>query len=367
MATRTRRRWVWLVVAAVLLVLGAWLMRSTEPPERPPPPEVVLPKRMTNEEKDRNAKRQTWLPPAVVLDGGLPPAPQRPKDPVLAMMPPEVKRGAVVAEINAILNTDLGGLMAECVFGDEDEGSFLTQLRDAGLDPRTKLDRVAMMDDAFVVTGDFRGARFREFLPTEGLTTKQYGRSGEIYEIARPDGGVQVLGSWDNQMLIAADDEEKMKALLDRLDGVGPQRPGVIDDSQAYGEVYGVVAGDALADVVGSEDAKLGETIRQAARSVRVHADMSHDVGVVADIDSSDPSKTEDLRRSLGSALALARMQAQARGKKDEAEILDLAHVRGAEGGGFRLEAGVPHGYLEKSLKACIARNKERRSRRDGG
>lgn len=369
MATvRKRRRWVWLVAAAVLLVLGAWLMRSAEPPERPPPPEVSLPRRMTHEDRERNEKRQTWLAPAVAFDGGLAPAPQRPKDPVLAMMPPEVKRGAMVAEVNAILNSELGPLMVACVFGDEGEGSLLTELRDAGLDPRTKLDRVAMMDDALVVTGDFRGARFRDFLPASGMTTKQYGKRGEIYEITRPDGGLEVLGSWDDQMLIAADDVASMKTLLDRLDGTGPQRPGVIDDSMAYGEVYGVIAGDAIADAVGSEDAKLGETIRQATRTVNLHADMSHDVGLVADVQPSDAAKTEELRRSLGSALALARMQAQARGKKDEAELFDLAHVRGAEEGGtFRLEAGLPYAYLEKSLKACVEKRKERRARRAAG
>ena len=54
-------------------------------------------------------------------------------------------------------------------------------------------------------------------------------------------------------------------------------------------------------------------------------------------------------------------MQAQARGKTDEADLLDLAHVRSAEGGSdFRLEAGLPYEFMEKTFKKCIADRKER-------
>ena len=124
---------------------------------------------------------------------------------------------------------------------------------------------------------------------------------------------------------------------------------------------YEVIASGMLADLIGREDARLGETIRQSAKSVQLHMDVSHDVGLVADIESGDPQKTEELRRTIGSALSLARMQAQAKGKKEEADILDLAHVRSAEGGSdFRLEAGLPYEYMEQAFRQCIAERKER-------
>jgi hypothetical protein len=291
----------------------------------------------------------------------VPSAPTRARDPVLAMMPAEVKRAAVVAEFNAIVNSELGGLMTDCLFGDS---NFLSELRDAGMDPTTKVDRVAMVDDSLVVTGDFKNAQWRKFLPDDAVA-KGYGRSGELIEVPLDDGGVQTFAVWGGQMFVAGGDEASQKAMMDRLDGSGPQGTPVLDDSMAYGEVYGVLASAALADLIGKQDARLGETIRQSAKDVQVHMDVSHDVGLVADIGSGDPQKAEELRRTLGSALSLARMKAQAEGKTDQADLLDLAHVRSAEGGAdFRLEAGLPYEFMEKTFRQCIADRKERQNRK---
>lgn len=359
MARRRRTAWVWLVVAALLLAGGAWLMRGAEPPERPAPPPVRLPTRMNSDERQRASNRRTWVPMAVA-DAG-PTAPPPAKDPVLAMMPAEVKRGAVVAEFNAIVNSELGGLMTECLFG---EGEFLGELRDAGLDPTTKVDRVAMVDDSLVVTGDFKNAGWKKFLPADAVA-KGYGSKGELIEVRREDGGVESFAAWGGQMFVAGGDEASQKAILDRLDGNGPPSKPVLDDTMAYGEVYGVIASGMLADLIGQQDARLGQTIRESAKSVQLHMDVSHDVGLVADVASQDPTKTEELRRSLGSALSLARMQAQARGKNEEADLLDLAHVRSAEGGSdFRLEAGLPYEFVEKTFRKCIADRKERARQR---
>ena len=358
MAQRRRTPWVWLIVAAVLLAGGAWLMRGAEPPSRPPPPPVRLPTRMNKSENQRADDRRTWVPVAAPDAGFVKPPPAR--DPILALMPAEVKRAAVVAEFNAIINSELGGLMTECLFGEDD---FLSDLKDAGMDPTTKVDRVAMIDDSLVVTGDFKNSQWKKFLPPEAVG-KGYGRQGEMIEVQREDGGVQTFAVWGGQMFIAGGNEASQKVILDRLEGNGPpQATSVLDDSMAYGEVYGVIASGMLADLVGREDARLGETIRQSAKSVQLHMDVSHDVGLVADIQSGNPQTTEELRRTIGSALSLARMQAQAKGKTDEADLLDLAHVRSAEGGSdFRLEAGLPYEYMEKTFRQCIADRKKEKS-----
>jgi hypothetical protein len=58
-------------------------------------------------------------------------------------------------------------------------------------------------------------------------------------------------------------------------------------------------------------------------------------------------------------------MQAAAQGKKDQADLLDLARVESAEGGSdFRFAAGVPHEFMKKGLEQCVAR---RAARRDAG
>ncbi len=359
---RRRRRWLWLLAAAVLLAAGAWLMRGAEPPEREHGPPVNIPTRMTAVERRRNEERATWLPPVTVTDAGqLLSPPPRPRDPVLAALPPKVERAAVVVEANAIRNSELGELLVQCLFEGEDD--FLGRLRDAGLDPLVQVDRVGVFDDTVMVSGDFKATRWKELLGTATATATGYGRQGELLALPGRDGGVQAhLATWGGQLLLVGDDPEALKQALDRLDGTGPQRPGVLSESQAWGEVYGVVNGGALADVVGQEDEKLARVLREAAKTVELHVDVGRDVGLSADVGGDDPAKAEELRRALGSALALARAQAQARGRTDEADVLDLARVHAAEGGAsFRLEAGLPHDFIAKSLKKCV---EERRARR---
>jgi len=276
-------------------------------------------------------------------------------------MPPEVKRAAVVAEFNAIVNSELGGLMTECLFGDSD---FLNELRDAGMDPTTRVDRVAMVDDSLVVTGDFKESGWKKFLPPDAVS-KGYGRQGQMIEVPREDGGVETFAVWGGQMFVAGGDEASQKAILDRLEGNGPQTKPVLDESMAYGDVYGLITSGMLADLVGKQDPRVADAIRESAQDVQLHMDVSHDGGMVADVQSGDPQKADELRRTIGSALSLARMKAQAEGKNDQADLLDLTHVGSANGSpGFRLEAGVPYEYMEKTFRQCVADRKERARKR---
>lgn len=346
---------LWLVVAAVLLALGAWLMRGAEPPERPATPEVRLPTRKTREEVRQAEVRRTWIAPEVP-DAGVKRAPA--KDPMLAMMPAEVKRGAVVAEFNAIMNSDLGQKLTKCLFDDAD----LTWFRDAGLDPVNGIDRVAMIDDNAVVTGDFSRVPWDSF----GSIAKDYGPRAKLYET---DEG-RSFAVWNGQLLIAGRDESSIKATLDRLEYGGLQQGApVVDESMAYGEVYGMVNAGFIASMLDKQDPKLAQLVRQSAESMQLHMDVSHDVGMVADVTPSDPATADELRRALGAAVSLARMRAVSAGNQDEASILDLARVHGAgEGGGFRLEAGVPYEIMSKALDECVAQQElSKRQRPDAG
>lgn len=366
MATPRRRTWPWLALAAVLLGLGAWLMRGAEPEAPEPAREVRLPLRMTAAERTKGASRRTWAPEALPAAT----APARRRDPVLALVPAELQRGAVVAEFNAIVNSDLGGLMTRCLFSGSAGEEFLSSLRDAGMDPTTSIDRVAMIDDAVVLTGNFQSAAIERLLPGE-VTRRDYGKKGQLLETARPDGGVISFASWGGQLLIAGGDQASQKTLLDRLDGSGPTVSSALDESMAYGEVYGVLTAAAFSRAFGRSDPQLAEQLSQSVKAVQLHADVTHDVGLVADVEPRDAASTDALRRSLGSALALARVNAQARGQAEQAEVLDLARVRAPDkSGAFRLEAGLPYEFLRKAFEDCIAsqqrRDGDRRARSSG-
>lgn len=352
--------WVWLVAAVLLLAGGAWLMRGAEPPPRDPPSPVKLPIGMSMQEQQRSSQRRTWTP--LVIDAGN--APARPRDPILALMPTTAKHGVMVAEVSAILNSEFGSLLQQCFFEDS---RFMQDLRDAGLDPTTTVDRVAVIDDAFVITGNFKNAGWRRYMPEDAIT-KDYGRHGLIVESTRADGGMEVGATWSDQMFIFGQSEESLKSILDRLEGNAPaEEHPVLDENDAYGDVYGVVTPSALSYVLGKSDPALGNLVEQSAKNVQLHMNVGHDVGMVASVAPNDPAKTDELRRALGSALSLARMKAVADGRPEEAELLDLARVGAAEkNGAFQLEAGLPHDFLEKALRDCIEmRAKSARNAKD--
>jgi len=357
-----KKRWLWRIVAAVLLGLGAWLMSGAEPPVHVAP-EISLPRRMSRTELGRNVARQTWVAPERLDDAGVAvPRTDGPRDPVLAAMPSEVKYAAVVVEANAIRNSAVGDLLIDCMFAGRPE--MLEDLRDAGLDPLNGVDRVAMADRTMMVSGDFSRADLKSILGAE--SSQQWGKHSTLYTMSDGQSDrTSMAGVWNNQMLVVGRDAAEVKATLDRLDGVGGSGPSVLKPENAYGEMYGTLTGAGLARMLGDENPELAKIITEAAGTVNLHADVSRDVGLVADIEGSDPKKTEELRKSLGSALTLARLQAKAEGRTDEVSVLDLAKVGTAEEGtAFRLEAGLPFSFLEKNLKACAEKGRDRRARR---
>ena len=362
-----KRRWPWLVVAALLFAVGAWLMAGSEEVDTHKDKKVSLPRYMTSTERKRNADRQTMPVASQPVAEGAPAPPPQIRDPVLAAMPTEIKNGAVVIEANAIRNSDLGNLMVECVF--TGQGDMLAKMKDAGFDPLSNLDRIAVADDALMLTGDFSKA---DLPALAGATSKrQFGANSELYGRSRSDGGEgQQLGLWKGQVLVVGDTEDDVTTVLDRLDGKGdPAAKRVLTEADQYGEMYGVLKPGPLADGFSESNPALAKLLQDAASSIKLHADVSHDVGMVADIEGTDPSKTQDLRKALGTALTLAKLQAEAKGDTNAAEVLGYARVAQSKGesASFHVEAGLPYEFLEKQLKRCIEEKKKRFSERDAG
>ncbi len=359
MATKKKARWPWLVLAALLFALGAWLMSGSEELETKKEKKVSLPRYMTSTERKRNDDRRTM--PAVLMPEVAGKTEKQVRDPVLAGMPSVVKKAAVVIEANAIRNSDLGDLMIECMV--PAENPLLDRMLDAGFNPIEGLDRVAIADDALMITGDFSKTNFEELTGATGR--RQFGENSEIYTRYRADGGTSgQFAVWKNQMMVFGDSTDEITTVLDRLDGKDADGPRALTEADAYGEVYGILKPEAFSRGLEKENPQLAALLNEAASQIKLHADVSRDVGVVADIQGVDAAKTQDLRKSLGTALTLMKLQAEAKGEKDRAEVLSFARVEKArdDGANFSLEAGLPYEVLEAQLKRCVAENRARRA-----
>lgn len=357
-----RKRWWWLVVGALLLAAAAWLSRG-EPEEAHRNASVVLPRAMTEREAARAQERST-LVAAPLPAAAAPSPPEPPKDPVLAVFPAKVQSVALVMEVNAIKNSDLGPLIIDCL-GNDDPGMEL--MRDAGFDAFEQIDRFGFIDDLVIASGDFRS-----FTPSKLDRVSpmvEYGPDAVLYTPLRADGGETRVhfGMWRKQLIVGGGDLDAIKAALDRLSAGGASAPGVLTPDDAYGELYGVLEKQGLQTLFDDADPAIAQVVERTASRVKLHADVTHDVGVVADVEGNSPRDTEDLRQALTSALSLARLQAQATGQTEAAEVLSHAKALAlAQGEGrFRLEAGLPYALLATQLRKCAARRRAEHA--DGG
>ncbi|MGC4120859.1 MAG: hypothetical protein QM765_41035 [Myxococcales bacterium] len=125
-----------------------------------------------------------------------------------------------------------------------------------------------------------------------------------------------------------------------------------IDETQTYGEVYGVLGMDLISELVGKDQPQLAQKIQEAAKNVQLHVSAMGDVGLTAQVEGSNDEKVTDLAKSLGAALSLARLKAQADGDPKLAELLDYARVSPG-GSSFALELALPMAFLEKHLAFC--------------
>ena len=157
---------------------------------------------------------------------------------------------------------------------------------------------------------------------------------------------------WGDSLLHLGDSEEDAHQVLDAIEGRGPAPRPLLTPEQSYGELYGVVAGPDLASLVGGSDS-WSAALAEAASRMELHLDARRDVALVADVSGDDPAKLEDLGKTLGGALALARAQARARGDTDAAELLSYARVSPTHGSAISLEVALPLEAVARRLAFC--------------
>jgi hypothetical protein len=354
---RADRRSLWLGAAALLLGLAAYFMSG---PEEAPKPEarVDFPVRQNPDVQARAVRRRTLLPllaAAAAVDAGH--KRLRSSDPVLAALPPKGPgTSAVVFEANAIRNSPVGELLFDCLRTRHHGQDPLEDFRQrSGIDLSRDLDRMAVSNHAVLLSGNFQNANWDQLFagaPSKG----NYGDQGVIYDISArtSDKGPQALGRWGNQMIIEGETPADIEAVIDRLEGRAPDAPPILDESDTYGEVYGVIDPADLASALPSDVGNVADQLKNAAQQVKMHIDASGDVAMVADISGSDSQQVGDLAKTLGGALALGRLKVQGDGPGDKllGDLLDQAKVIPADGS-FRTELALPMSVLQKHLGWC--------------
>jgi len=344
-----KRKGLWLVLAALLLALSAWLMsRGDKEKSTARPPKVDFPRHENPEESTRNSKRRTLAPlpmPSADSEGY-----RSKRDPMLVALPADPKRSAMVFELEALKESPIMQVWLDCLLArDSREKLDLARFKDRfGIDPLEDVERIAVSSERLLLMqGSFTNARF------DGDVWKRrtYGEKGVIYE--NQDTG-RVVATWGPDMMIASgtsDSSEPVEDAIDRLESTDPAQTTILPDGSAYGDVYGVLSPEDLSRMLGPDQEALAEKIRSIVQRVDIHMDAADDVAMVADVAGPAGDDLNDLSKSFGAALAVGRLKAQSDGDDKLAELLDYAKVKPRDGQ-FSVDVALPFEVI-KDLGPC--------------
>ncbi|WP_437923366.1 hypothetical protein WMF37_30590 [Sorangium sp. So ce291] len=344
------RHRAWLLAAVVLLGLAAWLMsRGDSKATASRKPRVEFPRRPELPYVERDVRRRT-LPPAPQTDPSVEHRPRR--DPLLTALPTGRAASAVVVEASAIKESPAGKLWLDCMLAKGGMDSFDELKDEFGIDVLEDIDRVAAASGPLVVvSGQFPSAR----LDSLRRNRRAHGARGTLFE--EEEGRAPVLALWGDGLLLIGQDAQAVEAAIDRLEDKVAPAPPVIPEWATYGDAYGVLSADDIAAVVEGSDPEIAERLRGAVGQVELHVDASEDVAIVADVTGPVAADVDDLGKTLGTAISLGRLKAQADGEEQLAELLDLARVSPHEGR-FSMDLALPLPMIEKAMGNCRKRRR---------
>lgn len=344
----------WLVLAAVLLGLGAWLMagKAKPPPKAIARPFPVAPKMA---EVERMQARRTWSPPPIVASASssaaAPAPPAAPRDPLLLAFAAPADM-ALMVEARALLDTPVAGMLLDCMSNGEKE-EMEKSMREQGIDWRKAIERAGVFKEQgkggemLALQGNFAGADWKKIAP--GAEERTVGDQGRI--LVRSGG--EATGIWRDQMVLVGESSSVERAMK-RLSGELPPGPSPISENEAYGEIYGMLGAEALAKLAPPEMRSKVEVLSR----VELHVDALDDILLVMDgsgrPDEHGHSSHEivELAKTMAAAVSVARVKARA--DKDDVlvDLLDQSRVRPFQGG-IRAELAVPLETVKKHLAGC--------------
>ncbi len=350
--TLRQRKLGWLFAALILMVAGAFLMGRSESIAPARDRTVAFPRAPRAEEIRRMRDRQIPASNAAAALG----APVKSRDPLLAALP-RAGKTALVIEANAIRHSPLGELLIQC-HAREGGDVFARVRNESVIDLLTDVDRLAISEEGVIVSGNFKNARW-DALPGDS-SPRRYGSEGVAYsqdfiEATGDDESAprQALGRWGEQMIVVASSGGQLRSIFDRLDGRVRNEPPAISEDMTYGEIYGLLASDALVEFLPQDQIGVTDLLRQAAPQIELHVDAREDVAIFAHVRGGDRAQLTDLEKSIAGLLSAARLQAQVGNDAALRQLLDLARVV-PRSDGFDLELALPLPFLRKHLAtAC--------------
>jgi hypothetical protein len=350
-----RHRRVLLAVSLLLLAGGALVLSLGErEPVVTRAPAVEFPDHMRPAEEERSRARATLTLP--VPAGPEAPAPAK-RDPFLVSLPVKAGQPVVVLEANALRHSRLGERFVGCLLA-RDPDTFARIEREVGVDPLKDVDRVAFVGESLVVSGYFDRMR-RDRLEGEA-DAAAYGDAGRIYTRRDGKGEGAAVATWGDGLVLMGD-PASLRQSIDQLEGRAPVPDAGIPEDMAFGEAYGVIPGAALQRMLSRKDPALAQRVADAASRIELHVDAMEDVAAVARVKGDDERRMDDLARSIGAAMAVARVQAQARDDQRMAQLLEHARVLDRKGS-FSVELALSADTLDSWFEGCEVVKPDRRA-----
>ena len=264
------------------------------------------------------------------------------QDPIVSAMTAKGDT-AIYAEINAIRHSELVEKILTC--RDAELSKEIERFKeDTGIDPLQDVDRLAISDGLFAVSGNFQDlTNLREKMGDERIETEY----GENATILKTPGQPFMFAQVNDELLISAESEDELKAAIDRAEG---RTTTDIKTPKGFGhsELYGNFGAAFLKDIARGDP--LLQNLADTIKNGDVRMNVGDAVSASLDLQVDDKESGENLAKALGGALAMARREAQNKGEEELAALLEQAKVDPRGDGNFNLDIAVPGDFILKTL-----------------
>ena len=211
MQSRSNR---WLVLGALLLWIGAWLMSQDDEVTVGQAPQIEFPRYLTEKEEKRLDSRR-MLPeqlPEQVRDGE---DDEEPRDPLLRAFGAGDNTSIIVFEANAIRHSTLMEGFLDCLGKTAQDG--LSKVRDElGINPLEDIDRMAVGDKIVMFSGHFENFKWDEIFKTDPVS---YGNNALVFtKIHMTDNSEEMVTErfalWNNEILIVGKNRKEIDKIV---------------------------------------------------------------------------------------------------------------------------------------------------------